>query len=113
MSDPPFALSYLCNYYQPTSRLAPRRRAMPVTFQVASHPANGFELYKGCQTSVASILQESCEPQWNRCKEILQSSLQHHELPTMAAYSNGFVHAVLDAYGAHRHLRIRYALGLC
>ena len=83
---------------------------MPVTFQVASHPANGFESYKAFQPSVATILRESCEPQWNRCKEILQSSLQQHELSAMAPYSNGFVHAVLDAYGAHRHLRIRYAL---
>ena len=80
---------------------------MPVTFQVASHPANGFELYKTFQPSVATILRESCEPQWRRCKEILQSSLEPHELPTMTPYSNGFVHAVLEAYGAHRHLHIR------
>ncbi|TBU22392.1 hypothetical protein BD309DRAFT_897067 [Dichomitus squalens] len=80
---------------------------MPVTFQVASHKANSFELDKSYTPSVDNILEESCRPQWRRCKEILQSSLEADEVLTMVPYSNGFVHAVLDAYGAHRHLRIR------
>ncbi|KAI0703656.1 hypothetical protein C8T65DRAFT_696695 [Cerioporus squamosus] len=79
---------------------------MPVTFTVASHPAT--EWWGGYQPPTPeAVLAEACEPQYKNCKQVLQSSLKSEDLPRTVPMTNGFVHAVLEAWGFHMHLRIR------
>ncbi len=81
---------------------------MPVTFKVASHPANPVYLPKGGFSGNAeTVLKSGCEVQAARCKEMLQSSVEKADLTTIVPNSNGFVYAALEAYGCHHHLRIR------
>ncbi|RDX55247.1 hypothetical protein OH76DRAFT_1552446 [Lentinus brumalis] len=78
---------------------------MPVTFTVASHPANQW---LGWQLNTAeAILEEACNIQYENCKQVLRSSLKSEELSKISPSGNGFVHAVLDAWAGHFHLRIR------
>ncbi|RPD61321.1 hypothetical protein L227DRAFT_546233 [Lentinus tigrinus ALCF2SS1-6] len=78
---------------------------MPVAFDVASHPANEWSGYR-C-SSPEAVLRHACGPQYQNCKRVFQSSLQDEDLSRISPNSNGFVHAVLDAWGGHHHLRIR------
>ncbi|KAI1783968.1 hypothetical protein LXA43DRAFT_930733 [Ganoderma leucocontextum] len=80
---------------------------MPVTFKVASHPANVLHLQMGGFGNAVTVLKRGCEVQARQCKEMLQSSVEKHDLATIVPNSNGFVYAVLEAYGSHHHLRIR------
>ncbi|RDX44369.1 hypothetical protein OH76DRAFT_1359619 [Lentinus brumalis] len=77
---------------------------MPVTFNVASHPANQW---RGRQPNTAEDVLRACEPQSANCERVLESSLTSEELPNVTPSSNGFVYAVMDAWGGHYHLRIR------
>ena len=83
---------------------------MPVTFNVASHdaqevpvgkpPANASDILAQIHGSSYAMLQS---------KQPLQSSLDgsNHTMGTLVPSANGFVHAILEAYGRHHHLRIR------
>ena len=83
---------------------------MPVTFKVASHPANVVRLPKGGLANPETVLKQGCEVAGGRCKDMLQSSVGHDDLATIVPNSNGFVYAALEAYGSHHHLRIRFVL---
>ncbi|RPD75593.1 hypothetical protein L226DRAFT_612606 [Lentinus tigrinus ALCF2SS1-7] len=78
---------------------------MPVAFDVASHPANEWSGYR--YSSPEAVLRHACGPQYQNCKRVFQSSLQDEDLSRISPNSQGFVHAVLDAWGGHHHLRIR------
>ncbi|RPD75601.1 hypothetical protein L226DRAFT_545424 [Lentinus tigrinus ALCF2SS1-7] len=79
---------------------------MPVTFNVASQEPSAFKF--GRQPLVPhDVLKLACEGQAKRCRELLQCSLNSDNVKDLAPRSNGFVHAVLEAYGSHHHLRIR------
>ncbi|KAM5542914.1 hypothetical protein V8D89_003298 [Ganoderma adspersum] len=80
---------------------------MPVTFKVASHPANVVHLQKGGVRNPETVLKQGCKVQGGKCKEMLQSSVGDGDLATIVPNSNGFVYAALEAYGSHHHLRIR------
>ncbi|KAM5533647.1 hypothetical protein V8D89_012695 [Ganoderma adspersum] len=80
---------------------------MPVTFKVASHPANTVYFQNGRISTTDTVFEYGCEAQAQRCKEMLQSSVQNNDLATIVPTNNGFVHTVLEAHGSHHHLRIR------
>ncbi len=82
-----------------------------MTFTVASHPANRW---LGWQLNTAeAVLEEACNTQYENCKQVLQSSLKSEELSKISPSGNGFVHAVLDAWAGHFHLRIRFVVHAC
>ncbi|KAI0642689.1 hypothetical protein C8Q79DRAFT_983566 [Trametes meyenii] len=84
---------------------------MPVTFRVAEHPAEKHSLvlnpaaHEGHCTK--SILKRACPKQLGECKELLQTSLDASDIPTVEPNGNGFVWAVLAAYKSHHNLIIR------
>ncbi len=80
---------------------------MPVTFKVASYLVNPVCLQEDDFPNAESVLKSGCQGQAARCKEMLQSSVEKDDLPTIVPISNGFVYAALEAYGSHHHLRIR------
>lgn len=87
---------------------------MPVTFTVASHPANPVQLDRESKPlSAKDLLNET----WGRrsgtltCKELLQSSLSLQPpvkgRETIIPRANGFVDTVIEAYNNHHHLVLR------
>ncbi|RPD61330.1 hypothetical protein L227DRAFT_610364 [Lentinus tigrinus ALCF2SS1-6] len=79
---------------------------MPVTFTVASHRAK--EWWRPKYPTPEAVLAGACEAQYQNCKRIIRSSLRNEDLPDrIAPLTNGFVHAVLEAWASHMHLRIR------
>ena len=75
---------------------------MPVTFQVASHPARSTPPY-GCTAPNADGVVEGVRG------KVIQSSIapDDPETPRIIPTRNGFVHAAILAYGGHYHLKIR------
>ncbi|KAI0642717.1 hypothetical protein C8Q79DRAFT_916812 [Trametes meyenii] len=79
---------------------------MPVTFQTSPVKPGDLELdYPN--PSDRDLLRSARLPQSIYCRRTLQSSVSEAERPTLIGKSNGFVRAVLEAYGSHCHLRIR------
>lgn len=88
---------------------------MLVTFRVAQHeadPVTVVPLTDDAATPTAKdVLKRVCHrEQWNEIGEILQSSVTQDTLASsaMAPAKNGFVSTVIEAYGKHHHLKIRY-----
>ncbi|RPD58466.1 hypothetical protein L227DRAFT_505146 [Lentinus tigrinus ALCF2SS1-6] len=79
---------------------------MPVTFQVAPHPAEDYKRYFVPQNA-EDVLESSCRDQWMQCTDLLQSSVTTGDLSALVPKNNGFVEAVLAAYKQHHHLKIR------
>ncbi len=79
---------------------------MPVTFAVSPVAPREIRPY-GNQTPV-QMLHAACNPPPADMAALLQCSIGKDEQPTLSPNSNGFVHAVLNAYAAHHHLVIRY-----
>ena len=87
---------------------------MPVTFTVASHPAEEYSMPNVRNDSATAMLRMACSDQYAQCQEMLQTSFALEDLPALVPQGNGFVQAVLTAYKQHHHLRIRYVtLHLC
>ena len=85
---------------------------MPVTFKVAPHDARPFPV-RGT-TDLETLAKSACYKQWKESGEMLQTSATPDVLPTLTPHKNGFVHTVIEAYGKHRHLTIRYvSVSLC
>ncbi|KAI0760349.1 hypothetical protein C8Q74DRAFT_1295615 [Fomes fomentarius] len=82
---------------------------MPVTFNVASHPASVHISYPHVRKPrrAHDIVNMSCQDQSIKVGTVLDSSVNDEELEGTVPVSNGFVHAMLTAYGSHHHLRIR------
>ncbi len=82
---------------------------MPVTFNVASHPANVHKsnTYISKPLRAHDIVDMACQDQSTKVGMLLGSSANDEELEGTVPVSNGFVHAMLTAYGSHHHLRIR------
>ena len=80
---------------------------MPVTFKVASHPAEPYPTQQIYNSSAEAVLQKACSDQWMQCSELLQTSITPNELSTLVPQGNGFVQAVLAAYKQHHNLVIR------
>ncbi|KAF7358986.1 hypothetical protein MSAN_01239100 [Mycena sanguinolenta] len=89
---------------------------MPVTFSVATHPANSVDLTR--DYTAKDILNATCCDQARYVDEIFQygfsqsaaatqdaTTTEHRILPE--SQGNGFVKTVLDAYNQHRALVIR------
>ena len=79
---------------------------MPVTFKVANHDANSFPC-KGME-NVEEFTKASCYKEWKESGEILQTSATPDVLPTLIPHENGLVYTIVEAYGQHRHLTLRY-----
>ncbi|TFK85795.1 hypothetical protein K466DRAFT_551519 [Polyporus arcularius HHB13444] len=79
---------------------------MPVTFDVAQKVPSAYQL-KRQPLDHRDILREACEGQASQCRDMLQTSITRDNITNLVPRSNGFVHAVLEAYGSHHHLRIR------
>ena len=85
---------------------------MPVTFTVATHPAERVRL-SGQYKPLSS--QDVLEQTWGQkfetviCKELLQSSLASRPQgqETILSRANGFVDTVVEAYNHHHHLVLR------
>ncbi|KAI0356038.1 hypothetical protein OH77DRAFT_1520601 [Trametes cingulata] len=78
---------------------------MPVTFSVADVSPRQTNTPHGLSNT--ELLASACRPQSERCKEMLQCSVAEAERSTLLPEKNGFVHAVMQAYAGHHHLRIR------
>ncbi|CDO75212.1 hypothetical protein BN946_scf184794.g19 [Trametes cinnabarina] len=78
---------------------------MPVTFAVS--PVQATEVYGDNASTDAEILRGACYPQFEHCKEILQTSITEDERLSLYPQTNGFVWTVLKAYGEHHHLTLR------
>ncbi|KAJ6500921.1 hypothetical protein C8R45DRAFT_897287 [Mycena sanguinolenta] len=89
---------------------------MPVTFTVATHPANPVNLARNC--TAKDILHTTCHDQARYVEEMLQygfsGEMQSDARDTTTEYrilpdhqGNGFVNTVLGAYNQHRALVIR------
>ncbi|KAI0370483.1 hypothetical protein BV20DRAFT_943774 [Pilatotrama ljubarskyi] len=78
---------------------------MPVTFSVSN--VSPRDTGTPDALSNEGLLQESCGPQSTQCAEILQCSVTDAERPVLFSGENGFVDAVMQAYGGHHNLRIR------
>lgn len=82
---------------------------MPVTFNVAPHPA---EKVGGAFRPIKSV-DELLECTWGeyatttRSKELLQSSFVNVDFMHIEHSRNGFVNTVIDAYNEHHHLVLR------
>ena len=86
---------------------------MPVTFKVASHPANAYKIESDYRrpTNIRDVLLNSSSRELQEVADTPErSSVNPDELYTTIPVSNGFVHTVMEAYGSHYHLRIRYVL---
>ncbi|RPD59688.1 hypothetical protein L227DRAFT_576102 [Lentinus tigrinus ALCF2SS1-6] len=82
---------------------------MPVTFDVALHKPREYCRYDDPPVGVQGLLKAAYERSllpWIRYK-LRQSSVKESDVAKLEPRSNGFVHAVLDAYACHHHLRIR------
>ncbi|THV06930.1 hypothetical protein K435DRAFT_960179 [Dendrothele bispora CBS 962.96] len=102
---------------------------MPVTFHPAKHPVNKVRVswndLSANQTPLA-FLQEACNDQYRKCKELLQSSWETSLSPSpsndsgrsfdevpdppkdlLVPIQNGFVETVRRAYSEHHALSIR------
>ena len=87
---------------------------MPITFTVATHPANPVLLPRQYKPLSA---QDILEQTWGQksekvvCKELLQSSLaaRPQVQETILARANGFVDTVVEAYNHHHGLVLRLA----
>ncbi|KAH9899272.1 hypothetical protein C8Q73DRAFT_639425 [Cubamyces lactineus] len=76
---------------------------MPVTIPV--FPVSPLAVQLESIRDVGTILHVACEPQAAICGNLLQHSIA--EDSKLIGQRNGFVRAVLEAYGSHNHLRIR------
>ncbi|KAI0654377.1 hypothetical protein C8Q70DRAFT_1058473 [Cubamyces menziesii] len=76
---------------------------MPVTIPVIPVPPSVVQLE--ATHDVKTILSVACEPQAGVCSELLQHSIANSS--KLNGQRNGFVRAVLEAYGSHNHLTIR------
>lgn len=57
----------------------------------------------------AELLRSACSLLLSKnISAMLQCSITDEEQPVLIAQRNGFVHSVLNAYGEHHHLVIRY-----
>lgn len=79
---------------------------MPVTFAVS--PVAPCEIRTPGNQTPMQILQQACNPPPNDMAALLQCSIDRDEHRTLFPDSNGFVHAVMNAYATHHHLVIRY-----
>lgn len=79
---------------------------MPVTFNVS--PVAPCEIRTHGNQDPVQILLGACNPPPDDMTALLQCSIGEDEHRTLCANSNGFVHAVINAYGGHHHLVIRY-----
>ena len=80
---------------------------MPVTIKTATHSAR---VYRGTQPAISSenLLQYSCRKEYDRCKQVIQSSFNNFpEDEGIYPSSNGFVRSTIAAYSYHHHLSIR------
>ncbi|KAF9525534.1 hypothetical protein CPB83DRAFT_818495 [Crepidotus variabilis] len=91
---------------------------MPVTFKVASHPAEPVE---SKSIAVYKEVEDFVQKTWGtdrpvrgkkKVKEVLQSSFSVSKEPavdltSVLSRSNGFVDTVIDAYNRHHHLSLR------
>ena len=81
---------------------------MPVTFTVATHPANPVPKPAKENASLNDFV-KSCAPTKTRlCSEVLQASFVKDDLGDLTSQRNGFVDTVMNAYNKHHHLVIRY-----
>jgi hypothetical protein len=85
---------------------------MPVTFEPAKHQCNALPLHpEWAEHPLATrILRIACPNQFNKCNEILQSSLDRGESDdgqNIIPFSNGFVKTVIRCYSGHHALIIR------
>ncbi|RDX50792.1 hypothetical protein OH76DRAFT_1455116 [Lentinus brumalis] len=79
---------------------------MPVTFDVAQKVPSAYQI-KRQPLDHLDVLREACDDQASRCRDMLQTSITRDNIANLVPRSNGFVHAALEAYGGHHHLRIR------
>src|ERR1700761_9341513 len=71
---------------------------MPVTFTVATHPANPVPKPAKENASLNDFL-KSCAPTKTRlCSEVLQASFVKDDLGDLTSQRNGFVDTVINAY---------------
>ena len=84
---------------------------MPITFKVANHDAKSFPC-KGI-ANVEDLTKVSCYEEWKESGEMLQTSATEDVLTTLIPYENGLVHTIVEAYGQHRHLTLRYVPQVC
>ncbi|KAJ6582394.1 hypothetical protein B0H19DRAFT_1118231 [Mycena capillaripes] len=87
---------------------------MPVTFNVASHPANATN--RGGERTAKNILAVACDDQHRKAEEILQFGFScggsegrqfSAKMPGIVPRSNGFVRTLISAYNHHHALVIR------
>ena|ERR1700761_7418856 len=80
---------------------------MPVTFIIATHPANPVPKPAKGNASLDDFL-KSCAPTKTKlCTEVLQTSFVKDDLGDLTSHRNGFVDTVMNAYNKHHHLVIR------
>ncbi|KAI0738923.1 hypothetical protein C8Q80DRAFT_1275134 [Daedaleopsis nitida] len=80
---------------------------MPVTFTVVPNLKASQYLHGWQPKTPFSFLQAISEDISTKVAGVYQSSVTKADLPNLVPFSNGFVHAAVQAYGSHRHLRIR------
>ncbi|KAJ7621050.1 hypothetical protein FB45DRAFT_133728 [Roridomyces roridus] len=88
---------------------------MPVSFRVATHPAQTFQGSTG--SSANQTLSSACRKQASKLEELIQFSLTsksedvsrdiHEIIPGLVAEENGFVATLIEAYTKDRALIIR------
>ncbi|KAJ4199800.1 hypothetical protein NW759_016010 [Fusarium solani] len=79
---------------------------MPVTLYPADHPATPWRK-ASVATSSLELLQKSCPDEFEKSKEIIQSSFNNIPENGIFPEANGFVNAAWWAYSNHHHLQIR------
>ena len=80
---------------------------MPITIETSTHSARE---YHGTQPAISSenLLKNSCRKEFDRCKQVIQSSFNDFpEDKPIYPSSNGFVRSAIAAYSYHHHLSIR------
>ncbi|TFK87157.1 hypothetical protein K466DRAFT_599727 [Polyporus arcularius HHB13444] len=82
---------------------------MPVTFDVAPQKPRQYTRYTDPPDSSQSLLKVAYARSLQRGIQYKrrQSSVKQSDLESLVPKNNGFVYAVLEAYGGHHHLRIR------
>lgn len=80
---------------------------MPVTIKPAGHGAEKIYLGYKLPKDSLDLLKGSCARESQECTRILQSSFGDKLQAVIGTSSNGFVHAAIQAYNGHHHLRIR------
>ncbi|KAJ6582679.1 hypothetical protein DFH09DRAFT_1309619 [Mycena vulgaris] len=91
---------------------------MPVTFSVATHPANAVNIGPHYQDGLTGeeVLARACRERHTKVSEVLQFALAGSEgsgrdftskNPNLIPSHNGFVHTVIEAYNKHHALVIR------